>query len=341
MPISALPTPPTLSSSSALLCQQSTGGKWPILFQARSSQAQPKHRNNLAPPVIALDQTRHTRHISIAIIIGMIGSGSTQSQPAPPPSHPQKPLWAQPVCRKDGSCSTMMAACLSISSLAFPMCDYYASWTCFHLNSRKTSHTQREPPQPDPDTHSPPKKASTSSSCDHSLPDGWAMEYTDTGRAYFVDLKTLKTTWVDPRLDGQLNKDLPKGWEAALDKDGHVYYIDHTNKRTQRQRPSATSDIDSVCVSIDDDSADFASGGARSREGRGSVSSLSSWSSLSSLISTVSSVSISSARALVFGEPAAQDSEPQGMMPRLNRFFWNRLRMGIPDAIDAPSKTPV
>ena len=72
--------------------------------------------------------------------------------------------------------------------------------------SRKTSLTQRERPQPDADT-TPPSSSFPSKKHgprgDDTLPEGWAMEYTDTGRAYYVDLKTLKTTWADPRLDGK------------------------------------------------------------------------------------------------------------------------------------------
>jgi E3 ubiquitin-protein ligase NEDD4 len=41
------------------------------------------------------------------------------------------------------------------------------------------------------------------------LPSGWEMRLTDTGKIYFVDHNTRTTTWDDPRLPSNLDKDAP------------------------------------------------------------------------------------------------------------------------------------
>lgn len=41
------------------------------------------------------------------------------------------------------------------------------------------------------------------------MPSGWEMRLTNTGKVYFVDHNTKTTTWDDPRLPSNLDKDAP------------------------------------------------------------------------------------------------------------------------------------
>lgn len=86
------------------------------------------------------------------------------------------------------------------------------------------------------------------------LPPGWAMQYTTSGRPFFIDHSTQGTTWRDPRYSEEspsgrspempapaiLKEDLgplPSGWEERLFSDGRVFYIDHNTHSTQWEDP--------------------------------------------------------------------------------------------------------
>ncbi|KAK0633923.1 hypothetical protein B0T14DRAFT_83911 [Immersiella caudata] len=77
------------------------------------------------------------------------------------------------------------------------------------------------------------------------LPTGWESRLTDTGKYYYVDHNTRKTTFVSPiegppadvntdrgpfyELDGRR---LPAGWERREDNMGRRYYVDHNTRTT-------------------------------------------------------------------------------------------------------------
>ncbi|KJE88728.1 Nedd4 protein [Capsaspora owczarzaki ATCC 30864] len=102
------------------------------------------------------------------------------------------------------------------------------------------------------------------------LPDGWEMKSTASGRPFFVDHNTQKTTWDDPRLragqtlqtapstltvpqaaspdtDGDKlsaealaaiqQQPLPPGWEMRRNKEGRAFFVDHASKLTQWTDP--------------------------------------------------------------------------------------------------------
>ncbi|XP_028399184.1 E3 ubiquitin-protein ligase NEDD4-like [Dendronephthya gigantea] len=91
------------------------------------------------------------------------------------------------------------------------------------------------------------------------LPPGWAVQYTNTGRAFFLDHNTQRTTWTDPRhtLDSPLGRSpeapaptisetqdlgpLPDGWEERVNQDGKKFYIDHNTRSTQWEDPRFTN----------------------------------------------------------------------------------------------------
>jgi E3 ubiquitin-protein ligase NEDD4 len=81
----------------------------------------------------------------------------------------------------------------------------------------------------------------------HSLPIGWDIDYSDTGRMFFIDLVNKKTTWLDPRtskpspqphfeFESRIGS-LAAGWEERIDRDGRRYFVDHNHKRTQWEDP--------------------------------------------------------------------------------------------------------
>jgi hypothetical protein len=127
------------------------------------------------------------------------------------------------------------------------------------------------------------------------LPDGWFMKIHSSGRPFFLNSHTRKTTWVDPRLNLGKDESLPDGWEIAIDKRGGLYYIDHVNKRTQREHPGTAirvitqgSDFLDVTSTIDSGSGSEDKTAFTRRSSQGS---LVSWGSLQSLISSVSELS--------------------------------------------------
>eukprot|EP01147_Barroeca_monosierra_P009966 gene9966-2142_t len=73
------------------------------------------------------------------------------------------------------------------------------------------------------------------------LPDGWKKMRNRNGRCYFVNTKTRRTTWFDPRKKLFQDRDLPEGWEQGYDRYGKIYFIDHLNKKTQRHPPDGVS----------------------------------------------------------------------------------------------------
>ena len=71
------------------------------------------------------------------------------------------------------------------------------------------------------------------------LPAGWSQHTTPTGRVFFANHQTKRTTWLDPRRGGRVDPLLPPGWEKAVDAQGIPYYIDHNRRQTQRSPPPA------------------------------------------------------------------------------------------------------
>jgi len=67
---------------------------------------------------------------------------------------------------------------------------------------------------------------------DPDLPKGWEAKLdAKSGRMYFVDHKSKKTTWTDPR-------PMPYGFEARLDqKTGRSFYVNHNDKTTSWEDP--------------------------------------------------------------------------------------------------------
>eukprot|EP00039_Didymoeca_costata_P021881 m.3158 g.3158 ORF g.3158 m.3158 type:complete len:1082 (-) comp2700_c0_seq1:73-3318(-) len=77
------------------------------------------------------------------------------------------------------------------------------------------------------------------------LPKGWEKKIDKTtGRPYFKNHETRKTTWIDPRTKQTRKKDalqtkgdeLPYGWDEA-EINGETYYIDHVNQQTHWLHP--------------------------------------------------------------------------------------------------------
>jgi tetratricopeptide (TPR) repeat protein len=155
------------------------------------------------------------------------------------------------------------------------------------------------------------------------LPIGWKIEWTPSGRRFFVNRRLRKTTWVDPRLiSGADNSEhLPPGWEKGVDADGEGYYIDHNTRATQRDPPT----LQHAVIEMDDAELEF----LRGRDSRGSWGSISSiFSSVSSLTRSVSSASLSSISSSfttaksMWGSRADLDSLEPG---QLTAGFWNSL----------------
>ena len=178
------------------------------------------------------------------------------------------------------------------------------------------------------------------------LPRGWKVDWTSSGRRFFVNRHQRKTTWVDPRSVSSLGDDpsvyLPLGWEKAVDGDGEVYFIDHNTRATQReppmQRAGADDDTgpgagagagagDGPGPGADVDAFEGAARQRDARESRGSWGSLSSiFSSVSSLTRSVSSASLSSLSSSIttaksmFGSRGDLDEAGQ-----LTAHFWSSL----------------
>lgn len=70
-------------------------------------------------------------------------------------------------------------------------------------------------------------------------PEGWDLKQTTTGRLFYVNRQTQKTTWHKPQPDD--GDPLPHGWEAGRHADGRVYYINHFTKTNTWTRPTASS----------------------------------------------------------------------------------------------------
>ncbi|XP_033108884.1 E3 ubiquitin-protein ligase NEDD4-like isoform X3 [Anneissia japonica] len=73
------------------------------------------------------------------------------------------------------------------------------------------------------------------------LPPGWQMQKApSTGRWFFINHNTRKTSWDDPRKHNvQVDElgPLPPNWEKRMHADGRVFFIDHTTKSTQWEDP--------------------------------------------------------------------------------------------------------
>lgn len=111
------------------------------------------------------------------------------------------------------------------------------------------------------------------------LPDGWEMAYDPTGKRYFIDHNSKKTTWEDPRLQilqqlqqrhNQMLQEklqqqqqqqvlvaaqqqqltatqnlppLPEGWEQRRTADGVPYFANHNDQTTQWADPRLTNGV--------------------------------------------------------------------------------------------------
>jgi len=88
------------------------------------------------------------------------------------------------------------------------------------------------------------RRASTGSTDSHEdshseLPEGWEARRGRTNRVYFVNTKTSKTQWEDPR-------SLPKGWEIKWDpQKNRAFFVNHNNHTTTwtDPRPSVSLPI--------------------------------------------------------------------------------------------------
>lgn len=61
-----------------------------------------------------------------------------------------------------------------------------------------------------------------------SLPPGWEIRITASGREYYTDHNTKTTTWADPR--GYSDSDLPIGWEVRVSDSGRLYFLNRTTR---------------------------------------------------------------------------------------------------------------
>jgi len=67
------------------------------------------------------------------------------------------------------------------------------------------------------------------------LPAGYEMRISNSGREYFFDHNTKRTTYVDPRKgprEGSLDYDLPCGWEVRAADSGRLYFLNHVARST-------------------------------------------------------------------------------------------------------------
>jgi len=74
------------------------------------------------------------------------------------------------------------------------------------------------------------------------LPAGWAMQLNENGRIFFIDHNTRQTSWVDPRINNNVQNEpelgpLPPGWEERVHADGRKFFIDHDTQSTQWEDP--------------------------------------------------------------------------------------------------------
>eukprot|EP00397_Hematodinium_sp_SG-2012_P029932 GEMP01031662.1.p1 GENE.GEMP01031662.1~~GEMP01031662.1.p1 ORF type:complete len:508 (+),score=86.38 GEMP01031662.1:371-1894(+) len=71
---------------------------------------------------------------------------------------------------------------------------------------------------------------------DAELPPYWEMKKTLLGRPYFIDHRTMRTTWKDPRF-------LPENWDQRIDPDnGNIYYAYHKTRQTTYRDPRGAND---------------------------------------------------------------------------------------------------
>ncbi|KAJ3216652.1 hypothetical protein HDU67_009180 [Dinochytrium kinnereticum] len=81
-----------------------------------------------------------------------------------------------------------------------------------------------------------------------SLPDNWektTIKVQGRTRAYFVDNKSKKTSWIDPRtamlrkhnINDVVAGELPYGWEELYDEEFGVFYTDHTTQTNYADPP--------------------------------------------------------------------------------------------------------
>lgn len=92
----------------------------------------------------------------------------------------------------------------------------------YYLNTQTNLKTKRDP------RTSPPSP----------LPAGYEIRITNSGREYFVDHNTKKTTYVDPRR-GPPDSDLPCGWEVRVADSGRLYFLNHVARSTTWVDPRA------------------------------------------------------------------------------------------------------
>jgi E3 ubiquitin-protein ligase NEDD4 len=69
-----------------------------------------------------------------------------------------------------------------------------------------------------------------------SLPIGWEVQYTSTGREYYIDHNTHTTSWLDPcrpEVAAALGLGpLPSGWEMRITPKDQLYFVDHNMHTT-------------------------------------------------------------------------------------------------------------
>ncbi|XP_033634240.1 E3 ubiquitin-protein ligase NEDD4-like isoform X1 [Asterias rubens] len=73
-----------------------------------------------------------------------------------------------------------------------------------------------------------------------TLPIGWQMQKSESGRVFFINHNTRTTTWEDPRKQRQQQDDLgplPAAWEQRIHADGRIFFIDHNTHSTQWEDP--------------------------------------------------------------------------------------------------------
>ncbi|KAJ8247570.1 hypothetical protein GJAV_G00247830 [Gymnothorax javanicus] len=88
-----------------------------------------------------------------------------------------------------------------------------------------------------------------------TLPDHWSYGVCKDGRVFFINDKTLFTTWLHPRTGEPVNSghmirsDLPRGWEEGFTDEGASYFINHNQRTTSFRHP--------VTGQISPDNVDF------------------------------------------------------------------------------------
>ncbi|CAN0543119.1 unnamed protein product, partial [Ectocarpus sp. 12 AP-2014] len=76
------------------------------------------------------------------------------------------------------------------------------------------------------------------------LPSGWSAKTTATGKVYYENHVTKKTSWERPTAPAapvahaSSPAPLPPGWSAKTTSSGAVYFENHVTKTTSWERPA-------------------------------------------------------------------------------------------------------